>query len=276
MSWSYLGGLKWAAVTRDERFFCQRLFTLADRDPQKFVGILNDCSSGLGLPTGCEWEVGFEVCFFRDMRHHRGAAWDSNHFYSPKRTFDLCLFSDKHIVVIEAKAQQSFESDIPQLDGFADEVKSIQGIVGSDVEVSILTLASSLYLTEKVKGSLKSKLGTEPVTWKALSQAYNDDLVLLRADEVFEPASSGVNNQAFKTGQELIEAWKMGMKLFVGRSGGINGSALGEDIASGQWVTRAYETAANVSAPPNSNWFPLEQFAERVGIERASGPDAGS
>ena len=108
MGFSYLDGKRWAQVTREERFFCAHLFGLLDEDSemQKMLSYIND-RTGIALPRDVEWELAFEVCFYRDLRH---LEKNKGELHSPKRTFDLCLFSEGAIVILEAKAQQDFEA----------------------------------------------------------------------------------------------------------------------------------------------------------------------
>ncbi|PPD42376.1 MAG: hypothetical protein CTY16_14765 [Methylobacter sp.] len=166
MGWKYLGGKTWAEVTRDERFFCQHLYSLIREDVSGFVRKLNE-SAVLNLPVEEDWEVGFEVCFYRDHRHmcsQDDHIWHGkDDMYSPKRTFDLCLFSHDHIVIIEAKAQQGFDQqqmgdfikDRQWVNEAATVVKGDDGI-GHNVEVDVIALASSKYL-EKFEGGEDSE-----------------------------------------------------------------------------------------------------------------------
>ena len=95
MGWNYLDGMTWAEVTRDERYFCQQLFAVVQRRGVKeFVELLNQIT-GLSLPVDVEWELGYKVCFYRDLWQLRGGK---GQLYSPKRTFDLCLFSQRQII----------------------------------------------------------------------------------------------------------------------------------------------------------------------------------
>jgi hypothetical protein len=83
VGFSYLNGKSWTEVTRDERFFCQHLFSLIKRDgPAKFLAYVNR-QAGVSLPLDAEWEPAYEVCFYRDLRHLRGRT---DPLFSPKRT----------------------------------------------------------------------------------------------------------------------------------------------------------------------------------------------
>jgi len=54
-------------------------------------------------------DVGFEVCFFRDVVH---AGLIERHCELEKQTFDLVLnLSDHSLVITEAKAQQGFRTE---------------------------------------------------------------------------------------------------------------------------------------------------------------------
>ena len=130
MGFKYLDGKLWRQVTRDERFFCQRLYELIKAEtPERFVAFLGKTHS-LDVPIGGIWEAGFEVCFYRDLWQHRGRE---GKLFSPKRTFDLCLFGKKAIIIIEAKAaggfdqsqNASFERDVVEVAKLT-EVENVQ------------------------------------------------------------------------------------------------------------------------------------------------------
>jgi hypothetical protein len=265
IGWSYLGGKLWSEVSRDERFFCQRAFTLADADPSRFVDLV-ERRCEIGLDKNARWEIGFEVCFFRDMRILLGKAWKPDFYYSPKRTFDLCLFSEHHVIIIEAKAQQGFESDQEQLSAFREDAERVRAIPGESAKVSVVALAASSYLTDSRKQKLRMQFGCASLTWLELAQEYGMDTVLLRADRAYEPRVVRANNERFLSGQELLALWKAGMKtMWVGRGGGADGDAFRKDVSSGVWRTRPYETNTGEPEAANPNWFSLDDFAERVG-----------
>ena len=108
MGLSYLEGRSWWEVSREERFFCAQLFHLVQQGGLvRFLSYLN-ARHDAGLVVDANWELAYEVCFYRDLWQSRGKK---RRPFSKKRTFDLCLFSDETIVVIEAKAQQKFDDD---------------------------------------------------------------------------------------------------------------------------------------------------------------------
>jgi hypothetical protein len=258
MALNYLKGWSWAEVTREERFFCQHLFTLIrQHGPGAFVEHVNQIS-GTSLPTKCEWEPAFEVCFYRDLWQLRGCA---GVLFSPKRTFDLCLFSDDAILIIEAKAQQPFNPD--QLHSFIADRQEVQKETGV-AKVAVLGLASSAY---EPPATVKATFDGKLLTWRALASFYQDDAILLRADKIYDLQQNGTwgkNNDGGKmTGDELVAAYRRGERFFVGRSGGIDGPKMTQDVLTGNWKTQRYETSRTAS-PPNRNWFELAAFARLV------------
>lgn len=264
MGFDYLGGLHWRQITRDERFFCQHLFRLIeDEGIARFVNHINE-TAGLTLDTNANWEAGYEVCFYRDLWFQKGKQGP---LFSPKRTFDLCLFSDRAMVVIEAKAQQDFQRD--QLGVFALDRDRVCQLTG--VRPYLVGLASS---------SCTGLRGRDDVfdgallTWAGLAALYGDDAVLRRADAIYEPdqrASWGKNNAGgHMSGEELLAAYAEGTALCVGRRGGLNGQPMLQDIRSGEWRARGYETSP-AAVPPNRNWFHLEAFVAAVSPDSAEG-----
>ena len=111
--------------------------------------------------------------------------------------------------------------------------------------------------------------GSSINTWAALAQYFDGDSLLARADAIFErPASAagGKHNTGGKlSGEELLAAHGRGERLFLGRSGGLDGELMRHDAASGQWRTQRYETNREATEAPNRNWFSLEDFARIVG-----------
>lgn len=261
MGFSYLNGMSWAEVTREERFFCQHLFSLfKEHGPRTFLDYVN-CTVGISLPLDAAWEPAYEACFYRDLWHLKRRTGP---LFSPKRTFDLCLFSEEAVLIVEAKAQQSFDTDTDQLSSFAadrDQVGQLTGVATYVVGLASSACPTTIGCNEVFDGPL--------LTWRDLAFLYGGDAALLRADAVYDPAQRdmwGKNNQGgHMTGEELLSAFARGdsLSLCVGRGGGLSGQRFTEDTRSGSWRTQRYQTAPG-SMPPSPNWFLLEDFAKAV------------
>lgn len=124
----YLNNSSWSEITRDERTFCMYLYNAFREDPAKLVEIITSVESPYKHKNfekklkfkGEKWELGYEVCFYRDLlfsykkpiKQHYEDLIEKGKLDNPekliKRTFDLCLFSEKEIVIIEAKAHEPF------------------------------------------------------------------------------------------------------------------------------------------------------------------------
>jgi hypothetical protein len=181
----------WSEVTREERYFCAELFFETRHDVKKFVECINNKAifnkDELKLDEKKDWELGYEVCFYRDLRKLHGLGIKKSK-YSEKRTFDLCLFTDDRIVIIEAKVQsgvttkqlESFEDDKSNVDELLKELYPSLG----KVDVSVLGLFSSGY----IKGLEKKKKTISPIfdghiTWIDLYEAFPMNEALRLADE---------------------------------------------------------------------------------------------
>jgi hypothetical protein len=206
MGFSYLGGKNWSEITRDERTFCAYLFHAFKDEPQELInafqqhsfqidGFTNDLSI-----SGKKWELGYEVCFYRDLLLNFGikikeeaSLLEKWGIIKPskliKRTFDLCLFSEDEIIIIEAKGaegltstqfidfQKDFRENIKTLDAFGKSLvkedsggayiqKIFQGLKDEKdptiniPKVKLIVLASSHYLDSKsFKEDIEGKLG---------------------------------------------------------------------------------------------------------------------
>jgi hypothetical protein len=110
---------------------------------------------------------------------------EKDNSYSQKRTFDLCLFSEDQIIIIEAKAQQPFKSD--QLIIFNKDVTEIKEKLKTKVD--LIALASSIYFENQKKhgkaGLLECFEGKH-LSWSSLSSKYKDDPILARADKIYK------------------------------------------------------------------------------------------
>jgi hypothetical protein len=261
VGFKYLDGKRWDQVTRDERFFCQRLYEIIIMEkPEQFVAYLRD-AHGLDVPGEGEWEAGFEVCFYRDLWQHRERKGP---LFSPKRTFDLCLFGEKAIIIIEAKAAGGFDED--QMESFAGDIIEVAKLTKVD-NVKLVGLCSSQY---EVEPEFKSTFDGKILTWKALADRYDNDDILLRADDVYKRQRPFLGSSRYSNvklnGADLLNAFRGGAKWWVGRGGGgIRGDRFKEDLRNGRWREQQYEVNTRADWPPSINYFSLEQFAEAVG-----------
>lgn len=97
-------------------------------------------------------------------------------------------------------------------------------------------------------------------------QSWNSDLQELV--KLLESVRDGGDGQM--TGQGIYNrVHKGGGSVFwVGRKGGLAGSALKSDLATGEWRTQLYKVQFG-GAQPSSNWFKATQF---VALVEESGP----
>lgn len=147
---SYLGNKHWNEISRTELLFTSHLYEMIRKDIKKFIRFLNT-KEGFHLDEELEWEVSFEVCFYRDFLQSYNMYESHIQEYKPKRTFDLCLFSEKSIVIIEAKAQQCFD-DKKDGEAFSEDkilVKQIvRNIANKNIDVHVVALASQKCLND--------------------------------------------------------------------------------------------------------------------------------
>uniref|UniRef100_A0A832G1F5 Uncharacterized protein n=1 Tax=Ignavibacterium album TaxID=591197 RepID=A0A832G1F5_9BACT len=178
----------WLEITREERLFCSELYHDIRKDIIMFVKFLNNNSS-LNLDENTEWEIGYEVCFYRDFLKAQGKTIKSYNKlmevkekdfnpYPPKRTFDLCLFSNDQIVIIEAKVDQRFSKK--QLDSLDKDKKLLTHVLkerGFNINVDTILLIPSNYPKESLKG-----FESKRIYWDQLGDYYNNKKLYYRAN----------------------------------------------------------------------------------------------
>ena len=192
MGFKYLGDENWINFSREERLFCAHLYWRIRNQEHNFIKWLNENTS-LDLEEDCEWEVGYEVCFYRDyyfkMRKFLKNESIKKSAYSGKRTFDLCMFSPNKILIIEAKVQQKFKEE--QLKDIVKDIESIKKLLGNDIKVNLIALASLEYYENlKIyggKGGVKSILDKffTKITWKEMDNLFEGD-IFGKADEKYK------------------------------------------------------------------------------------------
>ena len=175
---SYFQNKTWnEGISRTETLFCAELFfLLKEKDNlSKFIKTFK-------LKHG-DYDVGYEVSFYRDLL--KGYADKIKGKYSRHRTFDLALFSENDIYIIEAKAQDSFKNK--QLDDFKKDKKEVSKILEeinpkTKVEVHLLALISSNHNPRPETRGKFEKI----IYWKEIYELYGNK-IFNRAD--------GIHNQ---------------------------------------------------------------------------------
>lgn len=184
MGLRYFGGKSWGEVTREERVFCAVLWQYLRQDPMPFLERLRQ-SVLPNLVTQGHWEAGFEVCLYRDVRKMQGLPMRDSGF-SQKRTFDIVLFGDTRIIIVEAKAQQGFEEK--QAASFEIDADSVQRLLGAtSPQVDLIALTGSQYSGSKRRDATSRGsrfFEGRIVTWNDVYTLYPDPF-FSRADEIY-------------------------------------------------------------------------------------------
>ena len=164
--------------------YCAVLYKYAREEPTRFAKWVEQ-EAGLNLPESDEWDLGFEVCFYRDYlwQLNRSARQEG---FSEKRTFDLCLFSEQSFVIIEAKVCEPFTSG--QNEDFQRDRDDLRRVLRKpDLNVKIVALASSRYFANVAEFGKPDTLSVfdGKLTWISLSRLYTEPL-LARADASYK------------------------------------------------------------------------------------------
>ncbi|MCZ7645684.1 MAG: hypothetical protein M5U26_10430 [Planctomycetota bacterium] len=181
----YLKHRPWSSWTRDERFFCAVLYAHASKEPTAFARWLID-KANLKEVADSEWDLGVEVCFYRDYLWHQPGKSAGKVDLPAKRTFDLCLFGERDIIIVEAKVCEPY--DLAQNEDFrSDKEERINGIPGLEgIRVHLVALASSRYFANAKKFGRPETLTMFDgrVSWADVNGRYPDDL-LAQADQMY-------------------------------------------------------------------------------------------
>jgi len=169
----YLNDKTWSQVTREERYFCSHLYHFLISKEKEFISWLNETLKTNFNPDQ-EWEISFEVCFYRDYYKLKGKNLPEE---LRKRTFDLCLFSPTDIIIIEAKVQQPFHSD--QIEFLKQDIGRISDLLNepTQVAVSALILCSQTYLNNLSKyGDPEMLKDYKKITWSDLFNHFQNPI----------------------------------------------------------------------------------------------------
>lgn len=189
-------------------------------------------------------------------------------------TPDLVLVGDGWLLAIEAKLYDAVSAaDLRrQLRAQAVLVEYWRGKLELDPQRVKHVALLPRRLTDRIGTDLPSPV----VHWEDVAAAYRHVaprywIAVLEhalASELYADDSLvfGANAHAQLTGAEIVadaHVADTSRYTVMGRSGGINGTLLAADIATGAWRTQLYEVRTDDQ--PNRNWFPIAEFLQRLG-----------
>jgi hypothetical protein len=174
---SYFQNKSWNETSRTELLFCAELYILLKEKEhlQKFI-------EKFGLKQG-DYDVSYEVSFYRDIPKIKEYAGKVKGKYPSHRAFDLALFSENDIYIIEAKAQQGFDNE--QLNDFKNDKKKMPEIIKEiapekKVDIHLWAIISSIYKPKQETRDVFENI----ITWKDIYGLYGND-IFNHADECY-------------------------------------------------------------------------------------------
>lgn len=193
MSIPYLGAQSWADITREERTYCADVFSAAKDNIPRFIECINKCAGirkqGIYFEPHDSWEIGFEVCFYRDLLRSVGRSVYGSQFAN-KRTFDLCLFSPANLVIIEAKVTSRFDRrQGAQLERDPDAIRMAIRTCHPKAaipRITVLGLTSATYVNNLLRYSeVQPRYLHGFLTWAQLSASYPEQPSFNRAERLY-------------------------------------------------------------------------------------------
>jgi hypothetical protein len=180
------------------------------------------------------------------------------------------------LIAIEAKMY-----DRPTVADLNDQLNA-QGALVRYIAGRLDVEAGGIAHVALLPAALASELGKLVVptaTWERLLETYADvappyflemlRVALARYDKLVSPRPTwGMNAEMKLLGADVYERHHAGSLTtpWIGRQGGLSGTELSNDIASGTWRRQLYECSSK--PVPNKNWFTVADFVARIGPAR--------
>lgn len=152
--------------------------------------------------------------------------------------------------------------------------------IGDNLGVPNENIAHVALLPEGLARQVRG-LSFRMITWEDILAAYADvgppyfvgtlRVALARYASLVAKRETGANAEVKLSGSEIVRQYENGTlnMLWMGRRGGLEGVAIGEDIATGAWREFRYECSSKPVY--NQNWFRIADFAAKVGQREAKG-----
>jgi hypothetical protein len=192
--------VNWDNITRDERFFCFELYQSLKADQKGLLTLIKEGIIRDKHKDGCinnqkelefletieskKFDIGVEVCFYRDLLKWNEKGIKKYKNLSQKRTFDLALFSEDAIIIIEAKAQQGF--DTKQLESFLNDEDQIEILFNIIKKNKPKIFNVGLHSSKYTPGSKTKCYFDSIIKWKDIAEKYQDSKDLfIHADNIY-------------------------------------------------------------------------------------------
>lgn len=130
-------------------------------------------------------------CFYRDYLHQFNPKLKSK--FPTKRTFDLVLFGEKAIIIIEAKVAEPFKSEQSRI--FTEDYNHIKKMIKKNINVYFVALATKKYFNNYKKfgrGEALRPFEGRYLTWEAVSKKYPNSFLLKRACKIYKKPLSAI------------------------------------------------------------------------------------
>lgn len=212
-----------------------------------------------------------EYGFAESLMGAGDARWDRR--TRRRDTPDVVLVGRDWLVAVEAKM-----FDRPTLAEFELQLSAQRALIDEWVEV-LAVPAQRVRHVALIPAGLAAEIGAlsaPVVTWELVADEYRlvgptywvgvVDVACERWESlVTAPRVFGQNAEAKLTGQQLMDVTEAQLLEYgyMGRSGGLTGHRLQEDIDTGRWRTQVYEVRSE-ALPDNPNWFPIAAFTYLV------------
>lgn len=198
---------------------------------------------------------------------------------SGKDTPDLVvLITEPHPVLIAVEAKlydrPSRGDLISQLNGQRSILEPLSQCLAGWLHVDGVELVHVALLPSKLAAAVQ-KSGDLPVpvhTWEEVRDKWADvggyyhqmlKVALDRYDDLVSRRIGYQDNELL--GQDIVQRAANGTLVYawMGRRGGVDGTEMKDDIASGTWKSTLYQVRKD-AIPGNPNWFPIAEYIAAV------------